>query len=407
MNLLIWRGWEPRKPPAIYSFLETHATSGTDSNLLWHARNLRLLGHRVSVLGVSDDDVVQEDIAFVGARTRAEQEKRLAALDLKPEVIFLEGAFEAAPLFRRLFPVATIVQIGQNMDRSHRGPNNPLHDKDLIDLFALVGEGQFAAHCVRYPTLRGRFVLIPNVVPWESVFSRMPVERVDDDLVLWVGSWGKKGLREWSVTMERILRERPNTRWQLLGPRYGDEEMPLPHHLFDGLQIPRDRVSVACLPIKEAFLAMSRARVILVSLGLECLPVAALDGHAAGRPLLSGNDMVYKYANPEGTGVRVTTPSERYHALRLLLSDAEVCNQMGRAGRALIVAKYTEAFQRECLATLLEFIRLKARLGGLASSEAPGPIAERLSDIRETARRRWVTRIKARIAKSVVPRGGC
>ena len=66
MPILLWRTWTPLFDfPAVYSSLSLHSMGGTDSQLLWHARNLVEMGHSVQVLGATGEDIVEHGVEFV------------------------------------------------------------------------------------------------------------------------------------------------------------------------------------------------------------------------------------------------------------------------------------------------------------------------------------------------------
>jgi hypothetical protein len=354
-RILLWRKWAPLFDfPAVYSSLPLHSVGGTDSQLLWHARNLVEMGHSVQVLGATYEDIVEHGVEFVGSCGRDDQRRLIEEGCVRwPDVIFLEGPFDAAPEFRSMFPNARIVHVGQNIDRL--ADRAAFELEQYIDVYALVGPGQLADYCVRFPRLRHKFHLLRNVVPWFWLYSGIQTRPVADSIA-WVGSWGKMGLRLWAEVMQRVLREWPSLSWTLFGPSYDRASGELPEHLFHGLDLPRDRVFVRNVPMPKLVEDLGSARVVLVSLGGECGPVSVLDAHAVGRPALSGNDVVYKYSNPITTGMRVDTVEEGYEALVHLLRNPQLCDELGEKGRRFILSKFNERNQRWDLLSILDLL---------------------------------------------------
>jgi len=387
LNLLLWRGWRPSYAfPATFSCLDSQAIGGTCCQLLWHARALAQMGHRVQVLGMTSTNVTEEGIEFLGASDRPGQEKLLSSSTVaKPDVIFLEGSFDGASFLKTMFPGIKTVHIGQNLDRY--GTSRAFDYSQWIDLYAMVGIGQLANYSVRYPRLRHKFCLIRNIVPLNSIYQELrPLSELHK--VVWVGNWRKKGLRQWAETMEKVMRRHPSVRWVLCVPKHGMTDQSLPRYIFAGLQIPRENVSIVHLPL--AFLAreLGSAQVVLVSLGNECGPISILDAHAMGRPVLSGNDVVYKFANPEGTGIRVTTAVERYNALCSLLERVSLCDSLGKMGRQFVTMHYSEEKQRDDIVRVLQYLRIYDELGTLTAHRAPSEIENCLSEYSDKLKRK-------------------
>ena len=387
LSILLWRKWAPLFDfPAVYSSLPLHSMGGTDSQLLWHARNLVEMGHHVQVLGTTAEDIVECGVEFVGSCGREEQNRLIAEGRVQPPgVIFLEGAFEAAQDLRAFFPSAFIVHVGQNIDRL--ADRAAFELEQYIDVYALVGPGQLADYCVRFPQLRHKFHLLRNVVPWFWLHRTIPESPVTESIA-WVGSWGKMGLRLWAEVMERVLSEWPTYSWTLFGPSYSRTSSGLPAHLLHGLDLPRDRVFVENVPMPQLVEELSSARVVLVRLGGECGPISVLDAHAAGRPVLSGNDMVYKYSNPGTTGMRVTTADEAYRALVHLLGDSRLCDQLGARGREFILSEFTEQNQRQDLGRILDLLEV-ADLPGSLTFKALSRRREAQGELKDRLHRKW------------------
>ena len=178
MNVLIWRGWTPPyDPPAVYSSLDRLQLSGTDSQLLWKARNLVDLGHRVQVLGVSNEDVEEEGVQFVGTTDRAGQEAAIRTGQIVDPDGFMRETWgphaEGLQLFKQHFPSARIVSTLHNARQHHRGPFSPFRPARDIDFFTFVGPGQFAHFCVKTPHLRHKYFLLPNAVPWKRMYKHL------------------------------------------------------------------------------------------------------------------------------------------------------------------------------------------------------------------------------------------
>jgi glycosyltransferase involved in cell wall biosynthesis len=389
LNVLIWRSFIPLHAfPATFYCLSEHGIGGTDTQLLWHARTLAELNYRVQVLGVSEIDVNEFGIEFVGSKTKVDQEKLLASGRIRtPDVVLLEGGVDAAPLFRELFPKAKIIHIGQNIDNG--GHRNAFQYWEHIDGYAFVGLGQYADHCQRYHQLRHKFLLVRNIVPWRWIYADLRVEPVGDEII-WVGSWSKKGLRRWAEVMQNILRDFPTYSWILYGPSYGSGHGDLPTHVFKGLTLPLERVHVRSLPMAELFQKLGRARLILVSLGNETASISTLDAHAASRPVISGNDMTYKYANPEGTGIRVTSRLQCEFAIRYLLRDPNLCDDLGKRGHRLIIDEYTEVNQRRDLELAIDYLLIKDRIGPLANFSARSHSDLKREDLWLRVQRKWL-----------------
>jgi hypothetical protein len=192
--------------------------------------------------------------------------------------------------------------------------------------------------------------------------------------------------------MADILRDRPRLTWSLFGPKYGTTEHPLPRHLTAGLILPANRMTVASLPLARMLEEISSARVVVVSLGNECGPGSVLDAHAMGRPVVSGNDMVYAFSNPYGTGLRVSTRPEAQAAVEHLLDNPYAADRLGQAGRDFVLREYHEDQQREDLREVVEFLQFDARTRELSQARGTSHPAQRLQDLRDKVARklrRW------------------
>ncbi|MDZ4688734.1 MAG: glycosyltransferase family 4 protein [Planctomycetaceae bacterium] len=369
LSILLWRGWQPAfRDGLTFSTVAEMGVGGTEMQMLWHASHLVALGHQVQILGAGPRTLEERGVEFIGTATRAAQETAISKGQVRPpDIVFLEGAYHAARFFRDTYPRARIVHVGQNIDVG--ADRAAFAQRDWVDAYAFVGEGHLADYSARYPRLRGKFVLVRNAIPWSEFHSRV-VPRPVEEKVIWVGSWNKKGLRKWCEVMHDAMRERPSLRWSLCGPKYGTNSHPLPSHLTAGLTLPWERIAVSCLPLTELLEEISSARVIIVSLGNECGPGSVLDAHAMGRPVISGNDLVYAFSNPNGTGLRVTQREEATAALGHLLDRPDAGDAMGRAGRAFVLRNYHEDRQREDLRGLIDYLQLDDRSRLL--SQVPG-----------------------------------
>lgn len=389
MNILLWRAWAPiYSYPAIFSCLEKHSIGGTCSQLLWHAKGLVAMGHKVQVLGVATLDVHEEGVDFIGAINKAEQQKVLGSDHInRPDVIFLEGGYASASELRALYPEAFIVHVGQNIDRA--GAVKALRIKGMVDLFAFVSPGSLSYYCMHVPSLMHKFVLLRNVVPWEGLYKDLVLGPVENKVV-WVGAWTKKGLRAWAQTMERIMVEFPTLRWELYGPSHGyNLGHGVPSYIFAGLNLPWERISIADYPMPRLAKTIATAKVVLVSLGNETACISALDAHASARPVLSGNDMIFKFNNPEGSGIRAFRSDERHQALSYLLNNPDVCDKMGKAGRAFIAAERTEINQFNDLTMILMYAETHRDRAFPRGFQPPGKTEESLSYLRDRIQRLW------------------
>jgi len=345
------------------------------------------MGHGVQVLGATGSDVVEEQVEFIGSTRQSDQERIVASGRVRsPDVICLEGAFAAAEWFKFVFPKAKIVHIGQNIDRL--GAAKAFSLEKVMDVYAFVGPGQLANYCVQYPKLRHKFILIRNIVPWNWLYKHATPNQAEDHIA-WVGAWGKKGLRQWAETMQQVLLEYPSYRWTLCGPCYGPRtRMEIPPHILKGLKFLEGQIALESAPLIPLARIISSARIVLVSLGNECGPISTLDAHAMGRPVLSGNDMVYKYSNPEGTGIRVTTARERYETLVRLIKDPELCGRLGARGKEFVLSDYIEQNQRNDLSQALGYLRIKDDLDFAKEYRPPSEAFEWVRNVSDKVKRK-------------------
>ncbi len=385
--MLIWRGFVPAfREGLTFSTLEVRGVGGTEAQSLLHAANLTSLGHKVQVLGLTPESLTEQGVDFVGASSQESQAAAIREGGIRPpSVVFMEGAYHGAEWLKATFPSAKIVHVGQNIDR--HAAVRALAQAPFVDRFAFVSIGHFADYCVRRPDLRHKFALVRNAVAWEAFHSRVPQATVTDKVV-WVGSWQKKGLRIWFEVMAKLLADRPETSWTLCGPQYSSDQAALPRHLFAGLSLPWDRIRVASLPLRELLGEIAGARAVIASLGDETAGISTLDAHAMGRPVITGNDVVYKFVNPDGTGLRVSRRNEAYDALAFLMENPDAGDQLGSAGQAFVRRECSEVNQKQDLQSLIEVVTGGDQGGDVPSYLAPTKWAEWSGNIWETARRR-------------------
>lgn len=390
MNVLLWRGWRPAFAEGVtYTTLHGRGIGGTEMQMLWHAQHLAAAGHRVQILGATCGDVLERGVDFVGASDRSDQAAAIAGGRVsRPELILLEGAYHAASSLKESFPGAAIVHVGQNIDA--HADRAAFAQARHIDLYAFVGLGHFADYCARWPHLRHKFIVLRNAVPWEEFHGQVNHVGIEDK-VTWVGSWTKKGLRTWCEVMEAVLPRRPTLRWVLCGPAYGSAEPAVPPHLTWGLNLPRDRITCTTLPLPGLLREIASSRAVLVSFGNECGPGSILDAHAMARPAISGNDMVYKFSNPEGTGLRANTVAEARGCLEFLLDDPAVADAFGQAGRRFVLEEYHEDRQKDDLDRLIAYVAAGVVRHPIALNPARHRWQERLENLRDRGARWWRT----------------
>lgn len=391
LSILLWRGWQPAFRDGLsFSTVGETGVGGTEMQMLWHAAHLVALGHRVQIIGAGPHTLVERDVDFVGAVSRDDQVEAIRRGQVRPpDIVFLEGGYHGAGFFRDRFPRARIVHVGQNIDVG--ADRKAFAQQKWVDAYAFVGVGHLADYCVRFPQMRGKFVLVRNAIPWSEFHGRVD-PRPTEEKVVWVGSWNKKGLRTWCEVMHGLMRERPSLHWTLCGPKYGSDGHSLPSHLGVGLTLPRDRMAVMCLPLPRLLEEISSARAVVVSLGNECGPGSVLDAHAMARPVVSGNDMVYAFSNPYGTGFRVTGRDEAREALTHLLDRPDAGDAMGLAGRDFVLREYHEDLQREDLRRLVAYLQLDGdtrRLHGFAGTSHAEQRHQDLRDKVERKLRSW------------------
>jgi hypothetical protein len=146
---------------------------------------------------------------------------------------------------------------------------------------------------------------------------------------------------------------------------------------------------VLSLPLRELLGEIASARAVIASLGDETAGISTLDAHAMGRPVITGNDVVYKFVNPDGTGLRVSGRNDAYDALAFLMENPGAGDQLGRAGQDFVRREYSEVNQKQDLQSLIEVLTGRDQGGDVPSYPAATKWSEWSGNIAETARRRW------------------
>ena len=386
-DVLLLRGWQQPPYDATFSSLHDRGVGGTELQLLLHAHALLDEGHRVTVVGMSRQDLREDGVDFLAVRTATQVCETLKSID----IIFTNVTTELAAL-RMRWPRSTIVQVCQN------GPD--LKARSIIDVYAFVGDGQLASFAAKYRRYRHKFVLLPNAVPIESIYRQVALSESSSTpmtrQVTWVGGLTKQGLRRWGKAMEKAMEEFPDLNWLICSPAYSvQREGMLPPALL-GLNLPIERLSFRNLPLRELAKEIIRSEAVLVSLGGEDGPVSYLDGHALGVPVLSGDDIVGFYWNPSCAGIRCSTAGQCHRALTTVLSRPDVGRVMGASGQRWSEAGFGEARQRAYLNALVATHVLRHDFGveGLRSVQ---------SDRKESVRYYW-DRLQAKLRFAVVGR---
>lgn len=383
MKILMIRSWNPPEHAATFVTLEREGVGATESQLLMHSRALRAMGHEVVVFGVTRDAQVQEDdIRFEGSGDVMEAGACIQAEHGDAELVFV-NITDHLDMLRSWIPRATTVQVCQN------GPH--FQADKWIDLYAFVGDGQFAYHSVKARRYRDKFVLLPNAVPWATCYENVPSQEQKNQ-VIWIGGFGKQGLRRWAKAMVPIMRQRPNLCWKLCGPSY--YRVPrncLPAEISD-VRLPLDKVEAVNLPLRGLALELRQSLMLLTSLGGEDGPVSYLDGHALGVPVLCGNDIIGKFATPEGTGIRSTTVSECRRAINWVLEHPYEAAQMGALGKKFVLERYTEKHQASALERIVGVHRM--------NRSATLPSVRRMQSDRKFAGSYWLERLEIKAASA-------
>lgn len=349
LRILMFRSWEPLPYFATFSQLLKTGVGATESQLLLHVRALRQLGHEVRVLGVTKEDVFEEDTLFRGAADKNEIRAILAKEYANTEVVFTNVTDDAAEL-RSLMPKAAIVQVCQN---------GPRFEADRwIDVYGCVSDAQIAYYATKHKCYRHKFMLLPNVPPWHTYYESIePAEKLNQ--IIWVGGFTKQGLRRYGKAVAPLLRSDPSLKWVFCGPSYTSLASGHMPSALTGLDLPQEQVTFKNLPLQELAGEICRSKVLLASLGGEDAGVAYLDGHALGVPVICGDDIFGKYANPEGMGLRCTTVKECREAIEFLLANPALAARMGQVGKQWIAESMNENRQARCLEHILCWLEIK------------------------------------------------
>jgi len=386
MRILILRAWGIVPRGATFSDLQTTGVGGTELQLLLHARALKQMGHEVSVIGVTSSNVFEEGVEFKGSASKSEAVEHLATSCRDADVVLFNVVDDVATL-RALLPKAILVEVCQN------GPH--FHNDRFIDIYAMVGTGQFAHYSTTSRRFRHKFALLASVPPWNSIYSKLtPV--AEEEQIVWVGSPNKQGFRRWAKAMREVLLRWQGGKWTLCMPSYDLPSNPRAHSSLAGIDLPWDRVNFKNLPTFELAREIARSKMLLASLGGEDGPVSYLDGHAAGVPVLCGDDVYGQFYNPGGLGIRCVTVEECREGVQFLLDRPEIRRQMGRMGRMWISENFTENHQRSQLQHLMNYSEL-LRVERLPTSSA------RQSDQKRSLRY-WRERLEIKVAELLAGR---
>ncbi len=377
----MFRGWEVLPYFATFSTIQEKGIGGTEFQLLLHARALRDLGQKVTVVGVTREDTIEEEILFQGSKGKQNLLEVLKENHRDTDVVFTNVTEHISEL-KKVMPKAKIVQICQNGPHFNADP--------YIDVYAFVGHGIFSYFSMKFKKYRQKFMMLPNVPPWHTLYSGIE-DIAKQNQIIWVGSFSKQGLRRWAKAMKTIMTRHKTLKWVLCGPSYDIEHgTKLPDALL-GIGLPLDRLAFKNLTLHELALEIKRSKILLASLGGEDGPVSYLDGHAGGVPVLCGDDIIGKYYNPEGMGLCCTTTSECEKAINFLLANPAVCQVMGEMGKKWIIENMTEKQQRSCIKHLLTYLSIK--------SIYTLPVKRSLQSDRKFPLRYWLERLEIKAQK--------
>lgn len=349
MRVLILRAWEVLPYAATFSTIEQIGVGGTELQLLQHARALQRMGHEVTVFGVTKDDRVEENIIFKGTAGKDHCLELLTHKYKDTHVIFL-NIIEDLSRLKAVLPKAIIIETCQN------GPH--FINDSYIDIYAFVGFGQFAYYSAQFKRYRPKFMMLPNVPLWNTVYSNLTVMS-ERDQIIWVGSVNKQGFRRWAKAMQVILQRNNTIKWVICVPSYDLVTGGKRPKAFSGINLPYSRIEFKNLLSRDLALEIAQSKIVLSSLGGEDGPVSYLDGHAGGVPVLCGDDIYGKFSNPEGTGLRCTTVRDCINAIEFLLERPELRRQMGKMGRRWIANNFTEDHQYSYMQQIMAYARLK------------------------------------------------
>ena len=350
MKVLMFREWQALPYAARFSTIEEEGVGGTELQLLLHARALRKLGCEVTVVGVSPYTVLEEGVLFLGSTvSKAELLQTLKQEHAETDVVFT-NTWEDLAVLKEALPKAKYIQVCQN---------GPHFEADAhIDMYAFVGTGQISYYATKFKKYRHKFMLLLNVPPLETIYSKIEDEKKRDQII-WVGSMNKQGFRQWAWAMSHVLKAYPTLRWVLCVPSYDLPSMSGRLTPFSGIDLPLDRCEWKNLTLFDLAQEIQRSQILLASLGGEDGPVSYLDGHALGVPVLCADDIIGKFSNPEGTGIRCTTVAECVKAVEFLLINPQAGVLMGAAGKKWLQSNLTEQHQQQCLELILSYVKLQ------------------------------------------------
>ena len=350
-TVVMLRSWQPLAVGGTYSASAGKGLGGTDSQLLLHSAELKDLGYKVTVLGVTSETVEECGVTFQGARSAEETLKWLRGAQDRIVAIFVNPRRWIERL-KDVAPGTVVVQVCQN------GPFLELAKH--IDIFAMASTGQMALYCVREPRHRGKFMLLPNAVAWDSVYGGLD-DIAQRNQIVWVGAYEKQGLRRWGKAMSGVMQTRTELVWKLYAPCYSITDRLQRPAALAGLSLQWDRMELGNLPIDKLAVEIASSKMLLASLGGEDGGITYLDGHAAGVPVLSGDDIMAKYWNPEGTGLRCTTWQECQRAIEFVVDNPAAAATMGANGRSWVKESFSEGYQAECLRQIMSVVNMEAR----------------------------------------------
>lgn len=380
MKILYLRGWEPIPYSATFSQLKKEGVGGTELHMLSQARIMKNLGHDVTILGASKESFYEENVYFQGTSNKENSFKLLKEKYYDVDVFFVIVVNELSKL-KKLLPNSSIVEVCQT------GPH--FENFKIIDLFAFVGYGQLAYYSVKYKKYRNRFMILPNISILYDYYNKFKDNKKLNQ-VIWVGNFQKQGLRKWGKAMSLLMQEDKTLKWVLCSPKYGftsKENLPA---VLKGIQLPFERLEFKNLTGEDLAEEISRSKVFLASLGTEDGPTSYLDGHALAVPVLCADDIIGKYSNPEGTGLRCTNLDECINNLRFLLNNQTLSFEFGKLGREWINNNLTIKHQIDSIKHLLDYIRLKHQYNF--------PIKKTLQSDKKFSKRFYLERIEIRLA---------
>lgn len=348
MKILILRSWSYINYSATFSDTINKGVGGTEMQMLNHARILKNLGHEIIIIGTSKIDKHEESIFFKGTGDKESTKSYIKEELINIDLIFI-NVTEDLFFLRENYKKAFIIEICQN------GPH--FYNDKYIDYYMMIGEGQFAYYSTKYKKYRQKLLSVPSVPPYNSIYKNL-IDIKKENQIIWVGSVTKQGFRRWAKAMTNVLEDYNNLNWVICTPSYYDIKSNLKYHL-KGIKINMDKVYVKNLNIWDLAKELSLSKMLLTSLGGEDGPVSYLDGHAAGVPVLCGNDIIGKYYNMEGMGIRCTTSKDCEMAIRYILENPDIAHEMGMSGRDWIRAKFTEDHQALYMKIILSFLAIR------------------------------------------------